>query len=285
MAKRWTVRTSVQALLAGACLAAAPQSAADGTDMAANDRPMSTAAQMARDGEEKARPFRSEFGWASRLDGWNVSDFDAGSDIIDTRWYRQNLDVRGGAAHLTVTPLPVGATRSYASAELSRVRPTGYGRYEVILRPAEGSGLLTNFFTYTGPYFGDPHEEIGFGFRGSDTTSVGVHYRTEGGQGSDYRIDLGFDAAASFHLYAFEWTPTALRWYVDGRLVAETGAGDMPPPSRPAKLYTNVWVGAPGTENWLGPVDFSPGVSAEVRCVSYVPMGETGETCAQRFDR
>ena len=35
-------------------------------------------------------------------------------------------------------------------------------------------------------------------------------------------ISLGFNSTADFHVYGFEWSPSHLRWYIDGELVRES---------------------------------------------------------------
>lgn len=35
-------------------------------------------------------------------------------------------------------------------------------------------------------------------------------------------VELPFNSADEFHVYGFEWTPTHMRWYVDGKLVRES---------------------------------------------------------------
>src|SRR3546814_20829287 len=64
-------------------------------------------------------------------------------------------------------------------------------------------------------------------------------------------IDLGFDASADFHTYAFEWRLNSIRWFVDGRQVhEETGArGTLP--SHPGKIFLHAWAGK-DLAGWLG---------------------------------
>ena len=40
------------------------------------------------------------------------------------------------------------------------------------MQPGRGSGLVTALFTYTGPYAGDPHDEIDIEFLGKDLTKI-----------------------------------------------------------------------------------------------------------------
>jgi hypothetical protein len=63
-----------------------------------------------------------------------------------------------------------------------------------------------------------------------------------GYRGTPAFIDLGFDASADFHEYAIEWTSTAIRWSVDGRLVYERLDWDPTPiPHLPMQLQFNLW--------------------------------------------
>jgi endo-1,3-1,4-beta-glycanase ExoK len=112
----------------------------------------------------------------------------------------------------------------------------GYGRYETIMRPAKGSGLVSAFFTYTGPYFGKPHDEIDIEFVGKDTSIVELNYFHKGKTGSSARIKLPFDASEQDHLYAFDWKPEGISWYVDGKLIYQTPVNDPHLPKNAGRL-------------------------------------------------
>ena len=62
---------------------------------------------------------------------------------------------------------------------------------------------MTSLFTYTGPAEGTQHDEIDIEFLGNDTTKMQVNYYVNGVGGHEAIINLGFDAAASAHEYAF----------------------------------------------------------------------------------
>jgi beta-glucanase (GH16 family) len=48
---------------------------------------------------------------------------------------------------------------------------------------------------------------------------------------------------ADFHVYAFEWQPTFIKWYVDGTLVrTKTATAAVPIPDQSAKLFVNLWI-------------------------------------------
>src|SRR3546814_16281287 len=85
-------------------------------------------------------------------------------------------------------------------------------------------------------------------------------------------IDLGFDASAGFHTYAFEWRPDSIRWFVDGRQVHEETGARGPLPSHPGKIFLHAWAGK-DLEGWLGRLSY-PGhpLVAEIDCVAFRPL-------------
>ncbi|MEX5708082.1 glycoside hydrolase family 16 protein [Parafrankia sp. FMc6] len=59
---------------------------------------------------------------------------------------------------------------------------------------------------------------------GVDT--AGAHWQATWGNGGMY--DAGADLAAAFHTYGLEWTPSALRFYFDGRLIRTVTRDQVP---------------------------------------------------------
>jgi GR25 family glycosyltransferase involved in LPS biosynthesis len=140
------------------------------------------------------------------------------------------------------------SVRDYTAASICTVASYLYGRFEGELRPAGGSGLISGFFLHR--YF--PRQEIDVEFLGRDPSKLLINvYFNPGDKGSELNfgfrgtpvlIDLGFDASKDFHRYAIEWTPSAMRWFVDDRLVHERGSWDPTPiPHLPMQLFINLW--------------------------------------------
>lgn len=48
---------------------------------------------------------------------------------------------------------------------------------------------------------------------------------------------LGFNMASDFHLYGVEWSPTYIRWYVDGKMIRETHNSDY---FQPLEMNLNI---------------------------------------------
>src|SRR6185436_18704504 len=59
-------------------------------------------------------------------------------------------------------------------------------------------------------------------------------------------IPSGFDTQADFHTYAFEWLPTSIKWFIDGKLVrvktAGSGQNKLPIPELSTKIVMNLWI-------------------------------------------
>ena len=207
-------------------------------------------------------------GWAN---GWARND---------TGWLAGHAIVDDGRLHLRLTDQGASG-RGTASGEYQTRAFFGYGRYEARLKAVAAPGVVTGFFTYTGPTFGgDPHHEIDFEFLGKAPRQVQLNYYTDGVGGHETMIDLGFDASEDFHTYAFEWRPDSIRWFVDGKLVHEETGARGPLPSVPGKIYLNLWAGK-NLDGWLGRFAY-PGspLVAEVDCVAFRPV-DTGVDSAE----
>lgn len=211
---------------------------------------------------------------------WRVSDYAHPGQWLDTRWApRQIAQPDPGRLEITLNP-DFRTKKTFASGEILRRETTHYGRYEAVLQTARGSGLNTAFFLYTGPHRGDPKDEIDFEFLGKDPTKVWINIYADGDPMPGFALDLGFDAAAAPHLYAFEWSADAIRWYADGRLLYSYASTEGPLPVTPAQVYLSLWAGHPRIKGWLGYADPETEATAVFQCVSFVPEGKQGPQCS-----
>ena len=227
--------------------------------------------------------FITMFGDGHNETSWHVARHANGADShYANDWEPDNADFTSNGLSLSVRR--TRTSNGFAAAEVKSHTTYGYGRYEVVMRPAAGSGLVSAFFTYTGTYFGDPHDEIDIEFLGLDTRKVELNYFKNGITGHHTTIDLPFDASEDFHLYAFDWWPDRIRWYIDGELVYETPEGDRRIPNTPGSVYMNTWTGrTKGLKSWHGVPSFEQGAAADYACVSFTPLGEEGRRCADVF--
>ena len=163
----------------------------------------------------------------------------------------RNVDTQGEGLTLSLRPEQDGDRAYTAGSIATKKTPDAqyqFGRFEAVLKPARGPGIISAFFLYRF----DPWQEIDFEFLGRDTTKAMLNvYYNPGGAGAKYNyglrgspvlVDLGFDAADDFHTYAIEWDVDEIRWYVDDRLIHRRAEGrPTPVPQLPMRLHLNVW--------------------------------------------
>jgi beta-glucanase (GH16 family) len=151
------------------------------------------------------------------------------------------------------------------------------------MTPARAPGIVSSFFTYTGPYFGDPHDEIDIEFLGRDTTRVWINRFADGRKMPGVWAELGYDAAERQGLYAFEWREDEIVWYAGDRVLHRLGAADAALPEAPGKIMMNIWAGTPGQKAWTGTPDADAAVAAAYYCVSFRPPGDPGPQCSDVY--
>jgi len=198
-------------------------------------------------------------------DGWG------NGNPFNCFWHKENTPMDGGDLELVIdnSPNPAADKYPYAGGEVRTKKTYGYGHYECVMKAIKNDGVVSSFFTYTGPWDGDPWDEIDFEVLGKDSTKVQLNYWRNGKGGHEKMIDLGFDASEDFHTYAFDWTPGKIVWYVDGKEVYRHEGSDVPITKQ--KIMMNAWPGI-GVNDWLKPfnADNLPLV-AEYKSVKYTP--------------
>lgn len=210
---------------------------------------------------------------------WHVAEYDFDHPMFDTDWQKAQA-VFGDGLTLALAPRTNGLNR-FAGASVRRETPTRYGRYEAVIRPARGPGVVTGFFTYTGPHYGTRHDEIDIEFLGRDTTVMNIAWFVDGRM-TDLRVPLGFDAADRPRRYAFEWWPDRLRWFAGDRMIHEHLATNGAIPTVPGRLFANIWAADPSLAGWAGRA--APGTRADARVleVRFTPLGLPGAPPAPR---
>ena len=198
--------------------------------------------------------------WADEFDSFDESRWDRAThtfDGNDARFVPGNVRVADGLLALTLSADSAGG-RPFSGAEVRTDAPFRYGRFETRMRGAPGSGAVSSFFLFR--Y--DPWQEIDVEVLGRRTS--GVHFNLfhnpgpEGApnnRGREVRpmpvtLSLPVPADSAFHVFAVEWGPDRVRWFVDGEFAFEMTEGV---PDLPAQLMMNVW--ASTDEGWAGRVD------------------------------
>ena len=191
-------------------------------------------------------------------DGWtNGSCFDCG-------WYKQNTSLDGGVLSLTIDKDHSGKY-NYSGAEYRTSDTYGYGYYETSMQAIKNNGVVSSFFTYTGPSENNPWDEIDVEVLGKDTTKVQFNYYTDSKGNHEFMYDLGFDASEGFHTYGFDWQPDHITWYVDGKAV-HTVTENIP--STKGRIMMNTWPGT-GVDEWLNHYDGKTPLTARYQWVTY----------------
>ena len=212
-----------------------------------------------------------------------ASNTERGHDFYGGRWAAENIKTTDDGLELQVQHEPTPKS-PFSMAEFRSRKEYGYGRYEAVMQIGKGSGLVSAFFMYTGPYANTPHDEIDIEFLGKDTTKIEFNYWRSGQKGAHAVFDLPFDASEAPHLYAFEWTPDQITWFVDGEPFYSTKPGDTKIPTHAGRMYFSHWTGVPAMAQWHGKPKFASGEATKVSCASFTPLGEDAPSCADTFD-
>lgn len=201
----------------------------------------------------------------------------------DCVWSRGNVRIVDDALTLSLDEALPAETkdvkRKYACAEVQTRELYGYGTYEVRMRAAAGPGLVSAFFTFSGPQqnANRPHDEIDIEHIGKNPRLVQLNHFASGKSAKGFDADIGVDGTASAVDYAFEWLPDTIRWYVNGRLVHEADrAKGAAIPSHPGKICLSLWNGAgEGMRAWLGTFSY-PGrpLTARFERVAFTRRGD-----------
>lgn len=218
--------------------------------------------------------------------GWYKADFVYESQTQRAGWSKEHVIETGDELVLKITREPK-EFQPYTGAEINRTKRYHYGRYQVVMRAAPGSGLVSSFFTHTDDYFGDPHNEIDFEFLGYDTAMVQLNFYSGNGNMQGHLVDLPYDAAKDYQLYTFDWMPDRIDWFIGDQHVfrATQASTGLKIPDRPSRLMMNLWSGSERQYNWHGKPTFESGATASYRCVSYQAPGDNGSSqCSDWFE-
>lgn len=190
-------------------------------------------------------------------DGWS------NGSCFDCYWTKNNTSFENGVLNLKIDKGIQGY--NYTGAEYRTNDFYSYGYYETSMKAIKNDGVVSSFFTYTGPSDNNPWDEIDVEVLGKDTTKVQFNYYTNGVGNHEYMYDLGFDASEGFHTYGFDWQPDSITWYVDGKAVYKATSNI---PSTPGKIMMNAWPGT-GVDDWLKPFDGKTPLTASYEWVTY----------------
>ncbi|HSX85877.1 MAG TPA: family 16 glycosylhydrolase, partial [Cellvibrio sp.] len=169
------------------------------------------------------------------------------------------------AGHATAKP--------YKGAEIYSNQSYHYGRYEMRMRAAKGSGVLSTFFTYKNgsEQNGVFWEEIDIEIFGKNNATqwqsnviIGTNRPTTKTEGVHTApVSLG-DA---YHTYVLEWTPNYIAWFVDGAEIRRINGGQFVTGlTNPQSIRFNLW--AANIAEWVGP--WNPNILPVYQFIDYI---------------
>lgn len=198
-------------------------------------------------------------------DGWS------NGNMFNCTWRKENVTFNDGKMQLIIDSNNDPQYPVYYGGEYRSKEFYGYGRYEVSLKAIKNDGVVSSFFTYTGPSDKNPWDEIDVEILGKDTTKVQFNYFTDGKGDHEYLHDLGFDASEDFHTYAFEWHKDKIVWFVDD---VEVYSVKENIPVTESKIMMNAWNGT-GVDSWLNAFDDANlPLTAEYRWIAFTAFDE-----------
>jgi beta-glucanase (GH16 family) len=143
-----------------------------------------------------------------------------------------------------------GKERAYTSGMMSTYGKFSqqYGRFEIRCRIPKGKGLWPAFWLLPEPVGWPPEIDV-LETLGHEPTKVYMthHFNDENKKHASHGGSwVGPDFSAEFHIFAVEWSPQSIVWYVDGR---EHFRSSKTIPERKMYILVNLAVGG----DWPGP--------------------------------
>jgi beta-glucanase (GH16 family) len=221
--------------------------------------------------------------WSDEFNGPNGSSVDPakwtfttggrgfGNDELETYTSRRvNAHLQDGNLVITARKEDFtgsdGISRHYTSARINTkgVFAQAYGRFEARMLLPLGKGIWPAFWL-----LGDNHDETPWPKCGEidiletigalSTTYSTLHgpgYSGDKGISAKYTLPAGEAVDTAFHLYAVEWSPDDIKFFLDDHLVAERTRADLPAGAtwvydHPFYILLNFAVGG----NWPGSPD------------------------------
>jgi beta-glucanase (GH16 family) len=190
------------------------------------------------DGADGSRPDPSRWVYELGGEGWGNQELQTYTDRSE------NSHIEAGALVITARAEKFtgadGIPREYTSARLKTLGrfSQAYGRFEARIKIPRGQGLWPAFWmmgvnidSRGWPDDGeiDVMENIGREPATVHGTIHGPGYSGAGAIGMPFQSPDGRPFADAHHLYAIEWEPSEIRWYVDGHLYQTRKPSNLPP--------------------------------------------------------
>ena len=148
--------------------------------------------------------------------------------------------------------------KPYRGGELRTIDTYRYGRYEVRMKSAAGSGVVSSFFTYrdfwSDGLTGSQHwNEIDLEWLGNHDDKVQTNLIIQNGWDLPELVNLDINPHEDFHTYAFEWTPDYVAFFVDEQMIRWVDNFYADSLYHYQKIMMNIW--QPTWVDWVGEFD------------------------------
>lgn len=149
--------------------------------------------------------------------------------------------------------------KMYKAGEVFTENIYQYGKIEVRMLAATGSGVISNFFTFkegselSSTFWEEIDIEV-FGNNGANSWQTNLITgqgntnltRTEG-------VHQNNGLGLNYHTYAIEWTPTSVTWLIDDVITRQINDGQSLEIGSATTLRFNIW--NPDIPEWVGSFD------------------------------
>ena len=154
----------------------------------------------------------------------------------------------------------VYSQKPYRGAEYRSINTYEYGRFEARIKYASGSGVVSSFFTIKdywaeGLNNDENWREIDFEAIGNQPNIIQTNVISAHETHHEQIHNLSYNVNDGYHLYAIEWTPDYVKFYVDNQLVRYDANDYIETFNTGHKIMMNIW--QPIWEDWVGIFDES----------------------------
>ena len=161
--------------------------------------------------------------------------------------------------YFLTTLIVYSQNKIYKAGEIYTDNIYQYGKMEVRMQAATGSGVISNFFTFKeGSELASTFwEEIDIEVFGKDgANSWQTNLITGQGNSNLTRteeIHQATNLGSEYHTYTIEWKPNSVTWLIDGEKVREIIDGQSSLMTSQTTLRFNIW--NPNIPGWVGAFD------------------------------
>ncbi len=178
-----------------------------------------------------------------------------------------NARFQNGVLSLLLTPEPSDTAKPFRGVEMRSSSTLTYGKIETRARFAKGSGVVSGTVLIYTPWPADDWNELDIEYLGAFADRV--QYNAMVYMGAPVQppvtvsvtptqfpqtVSLGFDASADFHVYGIEWTPSGVKFTVDG-VTRATWSSQIARMTLPQNILLTIW--ASSASSWAGPIPSS----------------------------